>query len=169
MRAVEVRWLALALVLCCIVALGCVPLGVASSTRGPWDQQGAFIVLDRGVYWSNDTLHIQVCLTGNWSNTLYVWLEIDNDTGAVFWRDNWQSNATLLAQQHNETIALGPNATVGHYTVYVTWDHRMTSTDFWIVDPVAATSLPETGSVVVVLFLGVASALCLVPRRRSAC
>jgi hypothetical protein len=107
---------------------------IAASAHSPWDCQNVAVILDRGNYWTNETMTIQTFMLGNFSNTLEIWLSIVNDSGASTWQENWQPNATLMDQVHTSVLALW-NQTIGHYTIQVTWDHRMTTVDFWLSNP----------------------------------
>jgi hypothetical protein len=117
-----------------IVMASIVVLPVFANSHSPWDSQNVAILLDRGNYWANETMTIQTFMLGNFSNTLEMWLNIVNDTGGNMWQENWQPNASLIDQVHTTIIAVS-NQTIGHFTVQVTWDHRMTTTDFWILGP----------------------------------
>jgi hypothetical protein len=139
----------------------------AAAVHSPWDSQTVIILMNQGIYWPNDTVHITVALWGNFSNTLLVWFSIVNDSGSPMWQETWQVNQSALTQSFQVSISLPPDAPLGHYTVAASWDHRATTCDFWIVAPGDPVPVPELPLAPFFMFVGLVFMAALATSKRQ--
>lgn len=132
--------------------------------RGSWDNQTVTVLLDRGNYLPNDTVHATLTARGNFSNIMWLYVTIENETSDILYEYYWQPNQTNLIQSKLLSWAVPSDAYCGYYTFSVDWDHRVSSVDFYV--NALCMPIPEYPFSSCLVLLASVAAVCVLPKRR---